>query len=63
MEVESNYPEIDMSIPKITVSQGGFGLLVQNVLPADYVAQMTVKFWDNGLTDLPLDGWTALEVA
>lgn len=63
MDVESNYPEIDMSIGKIKVEQPAFGALVHNQLPDDYVAEIKVRFWQNGERELPLDAWLMLEVA
>jgi hypothetical protein len=63
MDVQSNYPEIYMSIPKIKVNQPAFGVLMRGDLPGDYMAQMTVSFWQNDLADPPIDSWLALETA
>ncbi|MGR3938293.1 hypothetical protein [Streptomyces sp. BRA346] len=60
LDVDSNYPEIDMAIPRFTFEQPGFGMLKEEVLPADYQATLTVRVW-NGEADIALDGWLMLE--
>jgi hypothetical protein len=63
LEARSNYPDIGMSIKKAEINQAGFGLLMQNALPADYAADLTVRFWDANNKNMALDGWIMLEVA
>lgn len=58
--VDSNYPEIDMAIPRFEFTQKGFGIMKMANLPGDYQATLTVKFWDRGAT-VALDGWMMLE--
>jgi hypothetical protein len=60
LEVDSSYPEIDMSIPRFTFDQPGIGRLKEGKLPRDYEASLTVRVW-NGDADIALDGWLMLE--
>ena len=62
LNVESNHPDIKMSIPRMTIPQAGFSLLKRNTLPADYQARLTVNFWQNDI-DVPDDGWIEIQVA
>jgi len=55
-------PEIDMSLPKFVISQGGFGELKRNVLPEDYQASLSLKFWSNN-NDIPADAWVMLKIS
>jgi hypothetical protein len=61
IEVYSNYPDIDMSMGKFVFHQKGAGVLQRKVLPADYVASMTVRFWLQD-ADPALDGQARIEV-
>lgn len=63
LEVHSNYPQIPMSIERTRIQHPGVSFLVEGVLPADYRAQMSLRFWSGGKTNLPLDGWLAVQVA
>lgn len=60
LSVESNYPEIDMAIPRFKFTQKGFGIQKMASLPGDYQATLTVKFWDCRAS-VALDGWMMLE--
>ncbi|MGH8051653.1 MAG: hypothetical protein ACREPB_13425 [Arenimonas sp.] len=63
LDVQSNYPQIPMSIERTPINQAGFGALTKGTLPADYWAQLTLRYWNNGKTDLPLDAWVTVQVA
>jgi hypothetical protein len=60
VEVESNYPELPMTLEKFVFAQPGVGVQSRAVLPADYVAQIRLKFWIED-ADPALDGWLRLE--
>lgn len=60
VEVDSNYPEIPMSLGKFVFNQPGVGVQSRAVLPADYVAHIRLKFWIEE-ADPALDGWIRLE--
>jgi hypothetical protein len=60
LEVQSNYPELDMQIPRFTFTQPGFGILKTAYLPGDYQATLTVRCW-NAKASIALDGWIMLE--
>lgn len=60
LEVYSNYPDIPMELPKFTFNQAGIGIQKRHILPADYTADLTLKFWlQQG--DPAVDGWIRLE--
>ncbi len=61
LEVESNYPDIDMSLSRFTYNQPGVGRSKDNILPADYQARLTVRVWNRD-AKVTLDGWMMLEV-
>lgn len=58
--IASNYPDIDMEIPRFTFSQAGFGILKQAKLPGSYEATLTVRVW-TGTAHIAPDGWLMLE--
>lgn len=62
LDVQSNYPQIPMSVARTAIQQEGFNVLTKGVLPADYRAQLTLRYWDNGKTNLPIDAWLAVQV-
>jgi hypothetical protein len=60
LETDSNYPCIPMALPKFTFNQPGIRIEKRYVLPKDYTADLTVKFWlQRG--DPAVDGWIRLE--
>jgi len=60
LEVYSNYPDIPMALSKFTFSQAGIGVQKRHVLPKDYTAGLTLKFWlQQG--NPAVDGWIRLE--
>jgi len=60
LEVYSNYPNIPMALSKFTFSERGIGVQKRNVLPKDYAATLTLKFWlQRG--NPAVDGWIRLE--
>jgi|GEM_PF-3452625 len=63
LDVQSNYPQIPMSIERTPINQAGFNALTKGTLPADYRAQLTLRYWNNGKTDLPIDAWVSVQVA
>lgn len=58
----SNYPQIPMNIPRTRIDQKGVNFLVKGILPANYRAQLVLRFWNNGLDRLPLDSWISVQV-
>lgn len=62
LDVQSNYPQTPMSIARTPIQQKGFNVLTKGILPADYRAQLTLRYWDNGKTNLPIDAWLAVQV-
>ncbi|MEK7916777.1 hypothetical protein AAB988_31800 [Burkholderia contaminans] len=60
VEVDSNYPELPMTLNKFVFAQPGVGVQSRAVLPEDYVAQIRLKFWIED-ADPALDGWIRLE--
>lgn len=62
LEVQSNYPQIPMSVARTPLTQKGLNVLTKGILPADYRAQLTLLFWNNGKTGLPLDAWLSVQV-
>lgn len=63
LDVQSNFPQLAMSVARTRINQPGMSVLTKNVLPGDYRAQMTLRFWGNGNANLPLDAWIAVQVA
>ena len=55
VEVDSNYPDIPMTLSKFTFNQGGIGYQKRYILPADYAAELRFKFWLQH-TDPAVDG-------
>lgn len=62
LDVESNFPSIPMSIAKNTISQPKFSVLKAGRLPVGYLASLKLRFWSNGIKDLPLDAWLAVQI-
>lgn len=62
LEVASNYPDVEMAIPKYTIDRAGFTLQNSKKLPQDYVAQLKFNFWADKPDALPLDAWAAIQV-
>lgn len=62
LDVQSNFPQIPMSVARTPVAQAGFNVLTKGILPAGYRAQLTLRYWDNGKTNLPIDSWLAVQV-